>query len=186
VEKTEAIQTEDQNQQRGNVRSLERVRFYTGAKKNMTRLLFQNLHPLYEWLLSVAWCVISITIRIVAFRKQNMAADPTSAAVPVVFTVIGAYFLIKSVRVPIISIWDEGNDDWLVVRRWLWKVETEHVNRQNLPMPAIEEESDNEGGKIYRCLLRIPAGSVEFGTYRRRERAQLTCDKMRTALSGRS
>lgn len=152
----------------------------------MTRLLFRNLHPLYEWLLSVAWCVISITITIVAFRKQNIAADPTGAAVPVVFTLIGAYSLIKSVRVPIISIWDEGNDNWLIVRRWLWKVETEPVNRRDLPTPAIEEESDNEGGKIYRCFLRTSAGSVEFGTYRRRERAQLTCDKMRTALLGRS
>jgi hypothetical protein len=81
------------------------------------------------------------------------------------------------------SIWEEGGDNWLIVRRWLWKVQKEHVNRQLLPMPAIEEESDNEGGKIYRCLLRTSAGRVEFGIYRRRERAEAACDKMRNILS---
>lgn len=51
-------------------------------------------------------------------------------------------------------------------------------------MPAIEKESDNnEGGKIYRCLLRTSAGRVEFGIYRRRERAEAACDKMRNILS---
>lgn len=50
-------------------------------------------------------------------------------------------------------------------------------------MPAIEEESDNEGGKIYRCLLRTSAGRIEFGIYRRRERAEAACDKMRNILS---
>ncbi len=150
----------------------------------MTRLLFRNLYPLYEWLFSIAWCAISAATAFVAFRKQNIATDPSAAAVAVIFSLIGVLFLIKFLQVPVISIWDDGGDDWLIVRRWLWKVKTVRVNRRNLPMPAMEEESDNEGGKIYRCLLRTSAGSVEFGRYRRRERAQLTCDKMRTALSG--
>jgi hypothetical protein len=154
------------------------------SEENMARLLFRNLYPLYEWLFSIAWCAISTATAFVAFRNQNIDADPSAAAVAVIFSLIGAFFLIKFVQVPIISIWDDGGDDWLIVRRWLWKVETIRVNRLKLPMPAMEEESDNEGGKIYRCLPRTSAGSVEFSRYRRREPAQLTCDKMRMALSG--
>ncbi|NTE89623.1 hypothetical protein [Agrobacterium rubi] len=180
------IQTGDQNQQRGNVGSLERIRFYTGAMNNMTRVLFRNLHPLYGWLFSIAWCAISIAIAIVFFLKQNLTADPMGAAIAIVFPLTAPFVLARFLQVPVISIWEKSNDDWLITRRWPWKVETEQVDRRSLPMPTIEHESDNEGGVKYRCLLRLTKGVIEFAKYRRREQAELACDRMKRALLGNS
>jgi len=149
----------------------------------MTRVLFRNLHPLYGWLFSIACCAISIAIAIVFFLKQSLTTDPTGAIV-LLFLLIAPWILVNFLKVPIISIWAKGNDDWLIVRRWLWKVETEHVVRQGLPMPWIEEQRDNEGGVKYRCLLRLTNGVIEFAKYRQREQAELACDRMRKALRG--
>ncbi|AHG43602.1 hypothetical protein N018_12745 [Pseudomonas syringae CC1557] len=151
----------------------------------MNRVLFRNLNALYSWTVAIAWCAISNYAAIALLLNKSGTTDVTVQTIVILFLLIEPFIFFKFTQPPIISIWEEGSDNLLIVRRWLWKVQKEHVNRQLLPMPAIEEESDNEGGKIYRCLLRTSADRVEFGTYRRRERAEVACDRMRKILSRR-
>lgn len=139
----------------------------------MPRLLFRNL-PLYGWSFAIAWCAISVTVSIVFFRKQSLNTDPTDA-ISLLFLLVAPWILANFLKVPIISVWDSGKDDWLIARRWLWKVEMEPVLYQSLPMPLIEER-DNEGGVKYRCLLRLTSRVIEFEKYRRREQAELACN----------
>lgn len=162
----------------------ELTRFYAAVNK-MNRLLFRNLNPLYSWILAIAWCAISNYAAIVLLLSKSVTTDVIAKMIVVLFLLIEPFIFLKFTQIPIVYIWEEGCDNWLIVRRWLWKVQKEHVNPQFLPMPEIEEEGDNEGGKIYRCLLRTSAGRVEFGSYRRRERAEVVCDKMRNILSRR-
>ena len=151
----------------------------------MKRLLFRNLNPLYSWFLAIAWCAILNYAAIALLLNIGGTNDVTALMIVILFLLIEPFVFFKFTQTPIIYILEEGGDKWLIVRRWLWKVQKEQINPRLLPMPVIEEECDNEGGKIYRCLLRSSAGRVEFGSYRRRERAEVACEKMRNILSRR-
>jgi hypothetical protein len=149
----------------------------------MKRLLFRNLHPLYGWMFSVSWAAIAISFAIVFYLKGSVASDPLGALIAVVFFLISPWVVFRFFQVPMISIWEGEGDDWVIVRRWLWKHVLEQVRRESLPMPTVEEESDGDGGKHYLCLLRLPTGAVQFGKYHRRHQAERTCDQMRAAIA---
>jgi hypothetical protein len=135
---------------------------------------------------SVTWTVGALVAAFLLFWvKDTLSTDPMVAVIGM-FVVLGISIDLKPLQTPMVSIWQEDGDDWLIVRRWLWKVERENVNRHRLPMPTIEEGTDGEGGKDHHCRLRIPSGVIEFGTHRRREGAERICERMRSLLKEES
>lgn len=152
----------------------ERIASYTGAKNHASVALSKSSSAL--WVVFRHRMVRNFSHRFYRILSEAKPKHRPTGAISLLFLLVAPWILVNFLKVPIISVWDSGKDDWLIARRWLWKVEMEHVLHQSLPMPLIEEERDNEGGVKYRCLLRLTSRVIEFAKYRRREQAELACN----------
>ncbi|WP_117191648.1 hypothetical protein [Rhizobium terrae] len=144
----------------------------------MERLLFRNLRPLYGWLFIFSWFAILLLVTSVFIRDGGIVAHPFRAFVILFFWGVGGWFAINALARPVVSVWQNDVHDWLVIRRWLWTHDEQHVDPDRLPAPVIEEEDDGDSGCQYRCMLTTPGGIVAFSEHVRPEKAALSRDRM--------